>query len=220
MKINNKNVKLFLAMAAFGAAMATPASASTISAVVSSGGTATFSSGVLTAVSGWNLTSFAGYTDNSADISVTVSGGKLLFTALTGAFTGALSNLDGAGAFLTITLPGASGLTGTQPSLTETYGAGSGLLSAAAAADLSVGTALTNFSNSFFTNSCSSGCTGTTGASVSGTYNVQSNTNTYMATPAVAAAPEPGSFFLLGASMLAAALLYKRKALVQSPAGK
>ena len=219
MKINNKNVKLFLAMAAFGAAVATPASASTISAVVPSGGTATFTNGVLTGISGWTLTSFAGFTDNSADVSITYSSGKILFSALAGAFSGALSNLDGAGAFLTITLPGASALTGTQPSLTETYGAGSGLLSAAAAADLSVGTALTNFSNSFFTNSCNSGCTGTTGSSVNGTYNVQSNTNTYTVTP-TAAAPEPGSFFLLGASMLAAVVLFKRKALVQSPAGK
>jgi hypothetical protein len=219
MKIKNKNVKLFLAMAAFGAAVATPARASTISAVVSAGGTATFSSGVLTAISGWNLTSFAGYTDTSADVSVTVSGGKILFTALAGAFTGALSNLDGAGAFLTITLPGASGLSGTQPMLTETYGTGSGLLSAAAAADLSVGTALTNFSNSFFTNACASGCSGTTGSTVNGTYDVQSNTNTYTATPS-AAAPEPGSFFLLGAAMLAVSVLYKRKALLQSLAAK
>jgi hypothetical protein len=219
MKINNKNLKLSLAMAALAAALATPAGASTISAVVNTGGTATFSSGVLTGISGWNLSSFAGYSDNSADVTVAVSGGKIVFTALAGAFTGALSNLDGAGAFLTITLPGASGLSGTQPSLTETYGAGSGLLSAAAAADLSVGTALTNFSNSFFTNACSSGCSGTTGASVNGTFNVSSNTNTYMAT-AAAAAPEPGSFFLLGASMLAAVVLYKRKSPVQSPAAR
>jgi hypothetical protein len=216
-KVNIKNVKLFLAVAAFGAALSTPATASTISAVTNTGGTATFTSGVLTSISGWNLSSFAGFSDNSADVTITVSSGKLLFTALAGAFTGALSNLNGAGAFLTITLPGASGLSGTQPSLTETYGAGSGLLSAAAAADLSVGTALTNFSNSFVANSCATTCTGTTGSSVNGVFNVSSNTNTYMTTTAT---PEPGSFFLLGASMLAAVVLYKRKALVPSPAAK
>jgi hypothetical protein len=218
MKINNKNVKLFLAMAAFGAVAATPASASTISAVVPVGGTATFTNGVLTGISGWTLTSFAGYTDNSADVTITVSGGKILFTALANAFTGVLSNLDGAGAFLTITLPGASGLSGTQPTLIEAYGTGSGTLSTLAAADLSVGTALTNFSNTFSTNGCASGCLGTTGSSVSGTFNVSSNSNSYMTT--VTAAPEPASFFLLGASMLAAVVLYKRKALVPSTAAK
>jgi hypothetical protein len=216
MKINIKNVKLCLAMAVFGAALASPASASYISAVANTGGTATFTNGVLTGISGWTLGSFDGVTDNSADVTITLSSGKILFTALAGAFTGALSNLNGAGAFLTITLPGASGLSGSQPSLTETYGAGSGLLSAAAAADLSVGTALTNFSNSFITNTCASGCTGTTGSSVNGVFNVLSNTNTY----SVTAAPEPGSFFLLCASMLAAVVLYKRKVLLLSPAAK
>lgn len=215
--MNIKNIKLFLAIAAFGAAFSIPASASNIAATVNTGGTATFSSGVLTAVSGWTLASFAGFSDNSADVTISVSGGKLLFTALAGAFTGALSNLDGAGAFLTITLPGASGLSGSQPSLTETYGAGSGLLSAAAAADLSVGTALTNGLNGFSTNACSSGCGGTTGSTVSGTFAVSSNSNIYTAS----ATPEPGSFFLLGvSSMLTAAVLYKRKALVQSPVAK
>lgn len=213
--MSNKNLKVFLAMAAFGAALSTPASASTISAVVNTGGTATFTNGVLTNVN-WTLASFAGYTDNSADVTITVSAGKLLFTALAGAFSGPLSNLNGAGAFLTISLPTAAGLTGTQPSLTEAYGTGSGMLSAAAAADLSVGTALTNFSNTFSTNACSSGCSGTTGATVNGVFDVNSNTNTYFST----ATPEPGSFFLLGISMLAAVVLYKRKTLAQTPNAK
>ena len=62
-------------MAAFGAAAATPASASTISAVVNVGGTATFTNGVLTGISGWTLAStagFAGFNDNSADVTITV----------------------------------------------------------------------------------------------------------------------------------------------------
>ncbi len=213
--MNPKNVKLFLAMAAFGAALATPASASTISAVVNTGGKATFSSGVLTGFSGLTLASFAGFADNSADVTITVSGGNILFTALAGAFSGALANLNGAGAFLTISLASPT-FTGTQPTLTEAYGAGTGMLSAAAAADLSVTTALTNFSNNFSTNTCSSGCSGTTGASVSGVFNISSNTNTYITT----ATPEPASFSLLGVSLLAAAVLYKRKSLRQFSSAK
>jgi hypothetical protein len=221
--VNSKNVKLFLAIAAFGAAVATPASASSISAVVNTGGKATFTNGVLTGFSGLTLadisTTFGGtittYNAAAGDVTVTVSGSNVLFTALAGAFTGALANLNGNGAFLTISLASPT-FSGTQPSLTEAYGGGTGMLSAAAAADLSVTTALTNFSNTFSANTCSSGCGGTTGPSVNGVFNISSNTNTYLVT----ATPEPGSFFLLGVSMLATVVLYKRKALVPSPAAK
>jgi hypothetical protein len=214
MKMNNKTVKLFLAIATFGAALATPASASTISAVVGVGSpsTATFTNGVLTGVANWTVSMFAGYTvANTADITVSVSGGQLIFNAVSGAFNATDGVLNGlTGNFLTITLPGASALTGTgSPSLIETYGTGSGMLSAAAAADLSVGTALTNVSNTFATNACTGTCSGTTGSSVNGTYTVSSNTNFYASTLQVAT-PEPGSFFLLGAGMVAAGL-YKRK---------
>lgn len=219
--MNTKNVKLFLAVAAFGAALSTPASASTISAVVNAGSpsTATFTNGVLTSVANWTLAMFDGFNvANTADITVSVSGGHLVFNAIAGAFNATDGVLNGlTGNFLSITLPGAAALTGPgNPSLVESYGTGSGTLSTAAAADLGVGTALTNVSNSFVTNACVSGCSGTTGSSVNGTYTVSSNTNFYTTT----ATPEPASFFLLGAGMLAVGVLYKRKSSVQSSAAK
>ncbi len=200
----------------FGAVSATPASASTLLGfTLATGGsnTATFSSGDLQSISGWapGSVTYNGMT-------YTITGGQTTFTkgmmdtlTISGAITG-LAGLSSVSNLLSVSWAPSTAddkAGSTSPHMTYLYSGATFTFNSTLLSDLSAYNPTVFGSPGFITDGCTTTCSpnGTAMTSATGTYQVASETLSF-----ATSTPEPASFLLIGAALIAGSIMCRKKA--------